>query len=492
MGDLRVEFGCSLFKRIFRKGEIAMRRVILIVSMSVTMLITCATPAGAEQAIDRPINFVDYSVFAAHWLDFCIECGADFTGDLIVDLNDLRILSANWLEEHFLVPSYEYGIYAGGLGGEGWAFMLRGTGNPIPVTGGEYGGKDKVNGNMFVDGDVDMYQESSVNPSPPPNPYGIGGDVNSTGSINLYDSSTVSGDIIEYSAPPEALDLVGMNYAEDCTHDVAQIFMNAGVTQGYLPVGNPLRNVFVINPADRSAECASTAGDDFFFEPSSGFIVGNWKTAPTPLNVGNNRIYYVDGDVWVHSKSTFGFTLGGKATIVATGNIHLCDNTVYADANSMLGLVALGEYDEEGNLVSGGNVYFGDPTYGTMYIFSAMMFAAHNFLYSTNAVTGEPEEPLSGFTVNGNVAGLNAVSIERDWYTKVTGHTSERRPARYDDATGQWVDSETGAVLTTTEISTLKHYQMIINYDDRVRNADTQPPGLPRGDGIISDCSPLR
>jgi roadblock/LC7 domain-containing protein len=176
----------------------------------------------------------------------------------------------------------------------------------------------------------------------------------------------------------------------------------------------------------------------------------------------------------------------GKATIVATGNIHLCDNLDYADADSMLGLVALGKYDEDGDLVSGGNVYFGDPTTGTLYICAAMMFAANNFLYNSMAIDTFEAEPESGFIIKGSIAALNQVSIERDWYTVTPGDTgSAKRPARYDRATGKWYDCGTGVELTSAQVSTLRHYQMVINYDDRVRSQATQPPGLPRGKGTI-------
>jgi hypothetical protein len=384
----------------------------------------------------------------------------------------------------FLAPPYECGIYAGGLAGLAWTLILSGSGNPTPVSGGEYDGKDIVNGNVFVDGDVVLREQSSVNPAPLPNTFELDGDVNATGIVSCYDTSTISGDITEGSEPQDPPDLLGMNYPVNNTHNVAQYFVDAGVTHGYLPVGNPLRNVFAINPTNMVAECATTPGNDYFLTPSTGFIGGNWKTAPTPLHLGNNRIYYVDGDVWVHSKSTYGFTIDGKVTIVATGNIHLCDNIVYADANSMLGLVALGNY-EDGNLVSGGNVYFGDPVYGTLYNFSAMMFAANDFLYNTDPITRVSGEPTSGFTITGNLAALNQVTIERDWYTRGSGHSAVRRPARYDPATGKWYDSIDGTELTSTQISTIKHYQMIVNYDERVRNRSTQPPGLPKGVGLI-------
>jgi hypothetical protein len=385
----------------------------------------------------------------------------------------------------FLATSYECSIYAANLSGDEWTLMLRGRGNPVSSGGRETGGKDIINGNIFVDGDVTLYQESSVNPAPAPNTYELDGDVNATGNVNRYDISSISGEITEGADPEISPDLVGMNYAVNNTHNVAQYFAAAGISRGYLPMGNELRNVFVKNPTDRDAECTSTTGDDYFFEPSSGFVLGGVKEGKTPLDAGNDRVYYVDGDVWVHSKTTYGFKMDGKVTIVATGNIHICDNIQYADSSSMLGLVALGKYNDSGQLVSGGNVYFGDPRYGTMYTVSGMMFAANDFLYNTDSITGRPGEPTSGFTITGNLAALNRVSIEREWYTKVSGWSRENRPACYNSTTGQWVDSETGAVLTSTQISTLRHYQMIINYDERVRTPDTQPPRLPRGAGTI-------
>jgi hypothetical protein len=396
----------------------------------------------------------------------------------------------------FLAPPFECGVYSGGMSGTPWTLVLRGQGDPCLVYSsgtpvGNYGGRDIVNGNVFVDGNVAMYQQSSVNPAPYPNDYELDGDVDATGDIDRYDSAYIAGEANDHAPVYSYPDLIGMNYAVNNTHNVAQIFADAHISTGPLPSGNVLRDIFQRNPGNMTAECATTSGNDYFLTPVSGFIEGKWDTAETPINVGNNRVYYVDGDVWIHSKSTFGFKITGKATIVATGNIHVSDNFVYADSSSMLGLVALGRYDSNtGALISGGDVVFGDPTYGTMYEASAMMFAANNFLYNSTAIGTFSAEPESGFIINGSLAALNHVSIERDWYTRASvwdGHkyVDERRPARYDPITGKWYDSGTGVELTSTQISTMKHYQMIINYDDRVRSRDTQPPGLPRGIGYI-------
>ena len=388
------------------------------------------------------------------------------------------------VELSFLSPPYERGVYAGNLAGENWMFTLRGQGDPQVVGGREIGGRDIVEGNLFVNGDATLYEESSVNPSPGADPYP--GDVDSTGSTNILDSASVSGAVSEGAEPAYNPSLVDMNYEVNNTHNVGEIFADAGVNWGHLPSGNELYNVMVKNPINRWPECVSTTGNDYFLEPAS---VGNYgadpKDARTPLSLGDNRIYYVDGDVWIHSPLTYGFLVDGKVTIIATGNIHISDNVKYADSESLLGLVALGKYDGENQLVSGGNIYFGDSRFGTLYTASALMLAADSFLYSTDSVTGNPAEPTTGFSVYGNLTALNQVSIERDWYDDNTGTA---RPAYFDPThqpNGKWTDGETGQLLSTPEINTLRHYQMKISYDDRVRTQDTQPPGLPRGSGLI-------
>ncbi len=388
------------------------------------------------------------------------------------------------VELSFLIPPYERGIYAGNSDGENWMFTLRGQGDPIAAGGGEVGGRDIIEGNIFVNGDATLYEESSVNPSPMPNPYKYDGNVDSTGATNILDLATVSGTVSEGVAPLDHPGLVKMNYKLNNTHNVSKIFEDEGVNQGYLPSDHELYNVMVKNPSDRGGECGSTSGDDYFLEPASVSNNGaDQKDAKTPLSMGDNRIYYVEGDVWVHSQQTYGFLVDGKVTIVATGDIHISDNIKYADSESLLGLVALGKYNAADKLLEGGNIYFGDPRFGTLYTASALMFAADSFLYSTDSVTGDAAEPETGFSIYGNLNALNQVSIERDWYDD--DGTGTARPASFDSSTAQWVDLETGAALTGAEIGSLRHYQMKISYDDRVRTQDTQPPGLPRGKGTI-------
>lgn len=327
-------------------------------------------------------------------------------------------------EATFLAPPLEHAVYAMNVAGIDWDFQLRGTGDPVSYGwfgGEERGGRDQINGNIFVDGDAYLFEESSVNAAPAPNPYGLNGDLEATGEITVEDDADVSGEENPNAEQPDLVDLTEMDYEHNNSHNVAQIFDDAGVSSGYLPSGNELRDVFVKNPGDRAAECGTTSGDDYFLEPSSGIITGSPETAETPVNVGEDRVYYVEGNLWVHHTSTYGFEVDGKVTIVATGDIHICDNLEYADDESILGLVALGEYDEQGSLISGGNVFFGDPRFGTMYTVSSMMFAANDFLYNSDTVTHAAAEPTTGFTVNGNFAAMGMVQIERDWYDKGSG-----------------------------------------------------------------------
>jgi len=390
------------------------------------------------------------------------------------------------VQVNFLSPPFENALFAMNGSGGNYTFQLRGIGNPVAGGGNtEKGGKDIIRGNVFVDGSVFMYEESSVNPGPAPNQWSYNGDVKATGSVSVAGTSSVSGSVSQNVDKPAPVDLVSMDYAHNNTHNVAKIFSDAGVTKGYLPKGNELRDIFVKNPSGMGSECGSTTGDDYFIEPSTGGVAGGSpKESKTPLHMGNDRIYYVDGDVWVHNKATYGFNMiDGKVTIVATGDIHICDNLAYADSNSTLGLVALGKYDGAGKVISGGNIFFGDPQYGTMYTVSAMMFAAKDFLFNTDAISRISAEPTTGFTVNGCFGAMNQVTVNRDWYTKGSGKTATAEVARYDAAASKWVDAATGTQLTLTEFGTLRHYQMVLNYDDRVRDQKTQPPGLPRGGG---------
>ncbi len=381
---------------------------------------------------------------------------------------------------HYLVAPFESAVHGGNDSGTDWVFDLRGTGDP---DGSDIGGRDIINGSIFVNGDFFMEGESEVNAAPAPNSHGLNGDVEATGSITVNGSASVAGVQAPGAAPHGGMDLQAMDYANNNTYNISQIFSDLGITSGALPATHPLHDVVVINPGNRGSECASTPGDDFFFEPQSLNSSGSAKEARTPLVLGDGNVYYVDGDVWFHSYNTYGFKVDGQATIVSSGNIHISDNLKYADSSDLLGLVAAGTYDAMGELDGGGDIYFGDPQFGTLYTADAFMFAGNNFLYNTRVNGGGQAEPASGFKMFGNFAAVNQVVVYRDWYKP--DNSGVRLAAVYDHDDNRWEDAGTGVALSETEKNSIRHYQMELTYDERIWNTETQPPRLPRGSGRI-------
>ena len=51
-----------------------------------------------------------------------------------------------------------------------------------------------------------------------------------------------------------------------------------------------LYDIFVKNPTNRSSECASTTGDDFFLQPSQINCDYNWRTGETPMDLGQDQV----------------------------------------------------------------------------------------------------------------------------------------------------------------------------------------------------------
>jgi hypothetical protein len=120
-------------------------------------------------------------------------------------------------------------------------------------------------------------------------------------------------------------------------------------------------------------------------------------------STGNNKIYYIDGNLWLHNHSTYSFQIrdqadgtGTKVTFVAKGNIYLSDNLTYQnlqkDAIALIAIKDARDYpDQYGNppssptRESSGDLRFGDPAYGTTARFAAYMYAENDYYsYNTN------------------------------------------------------------------------------------------------------------
>lgn len=159
-----------------------------------------------------------------------------------------------------------------------------------------------------------------------------------------------------------------------------------------------------INPGDSDREANYDGG-------------GNYITVPP---AGNDKIYYIDGNMWLHSPGGYSFQLrnqtdgsGTRITIVVKGNIYLSDNLLYQDLQKdAMALVAIKDardYPDEMNYPSGsetregsGDIRFGDPAYGTTYRFCAIMYAENDYhTYNTN----------NNLYVYGNMTAGNEVKI---------------------------------------------------------------------------------
>lgn len=199
--------------------------------------------------------------------------------------------------------------------------------------------------------------------------------------------------------------------------------------------------------------------DDFFLEDPThstytGYDTGKAvttdstdKTGPKFIDVqasGNNKVYFVDGNLYIHSPNAYAMRFsepGTKVTIIAKGNITVSDefyyngtyggvtangdnnNTgtrtiKYADINSTsikdpkdtLCLIAMKDSGVDGVLGEGstGNIYIGDAVYGTGGSIHAFLYAENDFI--DNNLNSSDQRFIS---VYGCMAAGNEININR-------------------------------------------------------------------------------
>jgi hypothetical protein len=342
--------------------------------------------------------------------------------------------------EAVVVRSSE-GLYAHAL------FAGNSSGNPNYALkfGGTGAQADHVNGNVYSGANVEFSGGATVD-----------GIVRATGSI--------SGGSGETGVTQPIPDLAGMNYAVNNDVNVAQQF--AGPSARYrsnssyggsawqLPESNPA-HIFRKNPSNRATNINGTTKDDYFLEdvyesintsnainPSAGSPITFSGVDGEPGSGGNNVLYYIDGNLWVHNTNAFSFTMTSagntplRVTFVVKGNIYISDNIFYGDPNQD-GLALIAMKDE--SVPDSGNIYFGDPTFGTLEYMEAFMYAENNFYDNNLSASGSAR-----VTVHGNMTAGNQVLINRD-----VGH---------------------------------QHSKLTVNFDSRIWDQDLDLPGIPLSD----------
>ena len=294
------------------------------------------------------------------------------------------------------------------------------------------------------------------------------GDVYSGGGVAVTGTALVEGtiranDVVTGAAGESGVyqptpDLVAMDYPNTADFKVADLFgaatyqSNALGGKAYqLPASSPA-HIFRKNPSDRLTDTNATVKNDYFLEDpyesvsTSSSVTAANATAITLSGVsgkpgvnGNRKVYYIDGNLWIHNRSIYSFAIkhnepnGIQVTFVTKGNIYFSDNVLYKNpAEDGIAFIAM----KDEKVADSGNIYFGDPVFGTLEQMHAFMYAENNFVDKNLSATGS-----ATVTVFGNMTAGNKVDIQRDFGSQ--------------------------------------HSKLTVNYDGRISMGDLDIPGIP-------------
>lgn len=307
-------------------------------------------------------------------------------------------------------------LFAGNNSGSAYTFGMTGQG-----TNPNTGKADTVTGDVYINGNLNVDQQANIN-----------GNVMVTGNANDTSSAWNGAYSQGYQGPP---DLASMDYPNNNDVNVSQSFASnatygpavpnqngntsAGGSAYQITDENDPAHIFRKNPDDnRIPGSVNNNGKDNYFleDPNQGVHNDpNWNGSDaTKIKIlpnGNNKVYYIDGNLWIHNHKTYSFKLWGpglestgiKLTIVVKGNIYISDNIFYNNVNKD-GLILISMKDP--NTADSGNIYFGDPLYGTVEDFEAFMFAENNF-YTTNISASASKIIATGNMTAGNMLVFN-------------------------------------------------------------------------------------
>ncbi len=202
--------------------------------------------------------------------------------------------------------------------------------------------------------------------------------------------------------------------------DGAKIYKRT-YTPIYDDVGARVDDYFLEDPSDST----------FNSNPSENRIAQNDSSRTCTMFIdvksqGNSKLYYVDGNVYIHSPRAYSMRFrepGTRITVVARGNITISDefyynadypdnlqyadmdSTVVEDPSDALCLIALKNPSCTNN---SGNILIGDRQFGTGGSIHAMLYAENDFV--DNNLNTVDQQFISVF---GNMTAGNEVSINR-------------------------------------------------------------------------------
>ncbi|MCG3146577.1 MAG: hypothetical protein PCFJNLEI_00008 [Verrucomicrobiae bacterium] len=191
-------------------------------------------------------------------------------------------------------------------------------------------------------------------------------------------------------------------------HDI-NVAANTFNSSGKITSQSNPSHIFVKNPTDRSY--TKIAGkNDYFLEDPTDSAYSSSSSRITISPTGNNKVYFVDGNLWLHSPNALNFRFrnpGIKITIVARGNITLSDEFYYnGGTTNPLDSVALIAIKDPAQTNSG-NIFLGDAQFGTGGEIHAMLYAENNFKDNNLNTADQPYLSVFGTMSAGNQVLLN-------------------------------------------------------------------------------------
>ena len=404
--------------------------------------------AGMSQAIVRveagtltDIGAVDAQVAFSggnYWVDVTDNGDQTFTVTSFGTVgNAVRATEATLVQQGQGV--YTSALFAGNLSGDmTYDMKFGGSGTQADV----------VNGNIYSGGNVPITGTATIN-----------GSIKAAGAIAGSTGGT-SGSSLPVP------NLTAMDYEHDHDYDVKSMFATAtyvtnsalGGKAYQMPESSPA-HIFRKNPNDRTANTSTTSKDDYFLEdpyesvntsstvaPGSGTHITLSGQDGNPGVDGSDKVYFIDGNLWIHNNKLFSFTMYNsgsttiRATFVVKGNIYFSDNVMYQGTREDgIAFIAM----KDSTVTDSGNIYFGDPSFGTLERMDSFMYAENNFCDNNLSATGSAR-----VTVNGNMTAGNQVKINRDY----------------------------GA----------QHSKLTVNFDDRLVSGTVTLPGLPSQSGAAA------
>lgn len=319
--------------------------------------------------------------------------------------------------------------------------------------GGRLGQADQVDGDVYSGGSV-----------------GVHGDAEVFGTIRAVDSVSGKGSSSAETGKKQAIpDIAGMDYESTADIQVAKEFDTAsptyesnaaGGSAWQLPESNQA-HIFRKNPSDRTSETSATVKDDFFLEDpheplrtdsssdgSNAYQVTLAGVSGEPGTNSNQKVFFIDGNLWIHNYKTMSLQFGHsdpnglQVTFVVKGNIYISDNLYYSNkAEDGVAFIAM----KDAGVPDSGNIYFGDPKFGTLERMYAYLYAEHDFYDVNLSATGSAKVEL-----HGNMTAGNHVRIRRDYTSKIDGE------------------------------DVVQHSKLMVDFDERVADGELDLPGLPR------------